>query len=130
MRDALSARGERGEMNEQLTRVSLGQAGNGNTDWDRVRTLTDAEIDAAISGDPDTFALSDAELDAIIASKQADHARYYILQTRDGHFRWYLMGASGAILAAAYEGAATKEEAQAGIMALRAAAIEAAPGAN
>lgn len=117
-------------MNEQITRVSLGQVGSGQTDWDRVRALTDAQIDAAIASDPDAFALCDADLAAITAESPAGHASYQIRKSRDGRFRWYLISGQGAILAAAYEGAATLEEARAGIFALRAAAIEAAPSAS
>ena len=40
-------------MNETVTRRSLKEAVKGRTDWKRVDTLTDAEIDKASAADPD-----------------------------------------------------------------------------
>lgn len=118
-------------MNEQLTRVSLALAGSGQTDWDRVAALTDAEIDAAIAADTDCYALSELEVaSSSTVAVSGGQASYVIRRMENGRFRWFLISAKGEILAASYEAAATVEEAQAGIMALRTAAIEAAPGAN
>jgi len=46
-------------MNEKFTRVSADEAGNGRTDWKRLRALRDSELDKAISTDPDAMTLSD-----------------------------------------------------------------------
>jgi uncharacterized protein (DUF4415 family) len=42
-------------MNDKITKTSLGQGGKGQTDWERVDTLTDEDITQAIANDPDTF---------------------------------------------------------------------------
>lgn len=40
-------------MKERITRVKVGDKTKGKTDWDRVRALTDEEIEAAVGRDPD-----------------------------------------------------------------------------
>ncbi len=47
-----------------IVRRSLSERRPGRTDWDRVRALTDADIEQAVAGDPDAAAaLDDAWLD-------------------------------------------------------------------
>jgi hypothetical protein len=45
-------------MSGKFTRVSLAEAGNGQTDWKRLRALRESELEAAIAADPDCLALS------------------------------------------------------------------------
>ncbi|MBX9664820.1 hypothetical protein [Novosphingobium sp.] len=111
-------------MNEQLTRVSLAKAGKGQTDWDRLRSLTDAQIDAAIAADDDSFALVDAELAALGNSP----ARYELRELKSGSFQVVLVSAQGSVLATAHDHFATRDEARLAIRAISEAAIEAARG--
>lgn len=49
-------------MSGRLTKVSLDVDNKSLTDWERLTALTDAEIDAAISNDPDSFTLNANEI--------------------------------------------------------------------
>lgn len=54
-------------MKPKITTTTLDDRGRGETDWDRVRALSDADIDRAIASDPDETGLEgtwsdDAEL--------------------------------------------------------------------
>jgi len=44
-------------MKQKIITTTLDDRGKGKTDWDRVRALSDAEIDRAIASDPDEAAL-------------------------------------------------------------------------
>lgn len=46
---------------KNITRVTLAQAKlmKGETDWERLRTMTDADIERAVADDPDTMMLDD-----------------------------------------------------------------------
>ncbi len=44
---------------EHIVRRSAEQLKGGDSDWDRVRRLTDEEIDAAIASDPDAAPVAD-----------------------------------------------------------------------
>lgn len=41
-------------MKDSITRTSLGKGGKGQTDWQKVDALSDAEIAKAMAADPDT----------------------------------------------------------------------------
>lgn len=49
-------------MNDKdIVRRSAGQLKGGDSDWERVRRLTDEDIDAAIASDPDAAPVADEE---------------------------------------------------------------------
>lgn len=47
-------------MSEKITRRSLSELGKGDTDWERLDRLTDAEIEAAVAADPDAAPIVDS----------------------------------------------------------------------
>ena len=78
-------------MSERITRVSLAEAVDGDrTDWVRLGALTDQQIDAAIEGNTDSFAMQ---------TNQMSTARYSVYQDGAGQWRWRLTDAQGQILA-------------------------------
>jgi uncharacterized protein YegP (UPF0339 family) len=88
------------------------------TDWQRVRSLTDDQIDAAIANDPDTYAVSGARLGHL-----AGRYHYVIFRGDAGDWRWRLVAKDGEILAEAATGLATRKQAQAAIAGLRSALL-------
>jgi uncharacterized protein YegP (UPF0339 family) len=61
------------------------------TDWARVRTLTDVEIDRAIAADSDTFVAGDDE--------RSIHVRFVVLRGENGSWSWRLVASDGEIIA-------------------------------
>lgn len=59
---------------ERIVRYSLEEVmnlGPGETDWERVRNITDKELEAAIASDPDSdFPLDEGEWELVIPRKQ------------------------------------------------------------
>jgi uncharacterized protein YegP (UPF0339 family) len=81
-------------MSDNIIRTSSDAVSEaGRTDWDRVRKLDDAAIDAAIAHDADTYALD------IEVLGRADSAYHYeVYRQEDGAYRWRLLsGKSGAV---------------------------------
>lgn len=72
---ASSRQDERGRKSEgRIVRYTLEEAKNlgpGKTDWERVRNITDEELEAAIASDPDSdFPLDEGEWEIVIPKKQ------------------------------------------------------------
>jgi uncharacterized protein YegP (UPF0339 family) len=84
------------------------------TDWQRIKALTDREIDAAIADDADSYAVS-----AMGLGHQKGRYTYNLYRDKDGAWHWQVVAQDGRILAAAAGGLATRELAQAAIAELR-----------
>ena len=70
-------------MSEKLTRVSLAKAANGRTEWKRLRSLSDRELDLAISADPDCLVLADY----VVSSGEARVLRHVVHAYRFGRLK-------------------------------------------
>jgi uncharacterized protein YegP (UPF0339 family) len=81
-------------MSDNIIRTSSGADGDA-TDWDRIRALTDEQIEQAIASDPDTYAVKDAEL----LGARGTSFRYQLHRDGEGHWRWALCSAAGEVLA-------------------------------
>ena len=91
-------------MSDSVTRISLDAAlDDDRTDWARLRELSDADIDAAMANDPDSFGLP----------RPASEAAYEIYQGSARDWRWRLRVGDGQVVAetavgyASYEAVAT-----------------------
>lgn len=94
-------------MNGNVTRVNSDAAVEGDlTDWERLRSLTEAAIEAAILHDPDTFPAEEADL---ARSKGVIH-RYQIFSDVGGRWRWALRSIGGEVLAVGGESYASRDE--------------------
>lgn len=114
---ALSARDGRGGMNAKITRRSSGEAVEGDlTDWDRVRALTDEDIEAAIANDPEASLGLDGSRSAV---------RGVIFKDKEGAWRWRLIGANGEAIADSPKSYTDRSEVDRAINTLRAAIIAA-----
>lgn len=98
-----------GGMSEQTTIVSLAQGGNGLTDWDRLARMSDADVDASIACDDDTFVPADSELGVQVLSSRT---RCRIRRRRDGRFSWSVVEGNGTVLAEDRRGAMTRSKAR------------------
>ena len=106
-------------MSGNFTRISLPVDNESSaTDWQRVKSLTDREIDAAIANDPDAYAVATTQL-----GHQAGRYHYRIFRDAAGGWRWQLVSKEGQVLAEAAAGMATRNAAQAAIGELRAALL-------
>ncbi len=76
-------------MNETVTRRSLKEVVKGHTDWKRVDTLSDADIDAAIAADPDAAPALDHDwfIDAELVMPRPKQA--ISLRVDADVLRWY-----------------------------------------
>lgn len=93
-------------MNARITRIALASAGDGGlTDWGRLRRMTDAEIDAAVATDPDSFVWNADE-----APQKASVVRYELYQS-ESVWRWRLRAKDGEILAIGPDGFADRNAA-------------------
>jgi uncharacterized protein YegP (UPF0339 family) len=105
-------------MSGDITRISMTEAvKEDRTDWQRVRAMTDDQIDAAIASDPDTFAMDDK---AATAKKPLDFV-YFIYSDGGGEWRWRLERSDGRVLAYGAEAYATQNDVTRAVAALRAA---------
>ncbi len=96
-------------------------AADGDTDWNRVRALTDRDIDAAIADDPDAATLSDTE----IARYQVAQVRYEITHGTDDRFHWRMIDQHGAVMAQDGGGFGSRTAALAAVEAVRQAPLSA-----
>lgn len=88
-------------MSEHITRLSLDAAlDQDRTDWARLRGLTDAEIEAAIAADADSFALEE--------DSAGSATQYRVRKDKTGGWSWSLVGADGKVLAVAPGSYATR----------------------
>ena len=102
-------------MSEKITKAGSGGAVEEDlTDWDRVRALTDREIEEAIRDDPDTFALEEGDVPPF---------QGLIYRDREGKWRWRLLGPNGEAVADSPRGYADRAEVDRAIQALRKAII-------
>ncbi len=78
-------------MSEHITRVSLDEALDADrTDWARLASVSDADLDAAIEADTDTFALAE----------DSANLRWLVFQDGVGKtWRWRLTDATGEAIA-------------------------------
>jgi uncharacterized protein YegP (UPF0339 family) len=106
-------------MSGGITRVSMNEAvKEDRTDWQRVRALTDEQIDAAIAADPDTFAMGDG-----LQGHQGNPLKfvYFIYSDKVGEWRWRLERSDGRVVAYGAETYVTQNEAARAVGALRTA---------
>ncbi len=83
-------------MNEKFIRIDMNAASNHTqTDWGRLRGLNDADIEAALSTDPDAYALSDVEM----LGRDGASYRYKLIKHANSNWHWALVDAEGKILA-------------------------------
>ena len=98
-------------MSGRTTRRHLGEAARrGETDWKRLRGLTDEEIEAAVAEDSDSFLLEDADVPAI---------RGVIFRDSAGEWRWRLIAPDGRAIADAPRGYTDRDEVDRAILELR-----------
>jgi uncharacterized protein YegP (UPF0339 family) len=106
-------------MSGDITRISMTEAvKEDRTDWQRVRALTDAQIDAAIESDPDTFAMDDKRA---ATEKTPLEFVYFIYSDGGGEWRWRLERSDGRVVAHGAEAYATQNDVTRAVAALRAA---------
>ena len=95
-------------MKDKITRVSLGAAIERDlTDWKRLRSLTDEEIESAIANDPDAEPGSTASVQGLI------------FLDAEGAWRWRPITRDGEAIADSPTGYADRSEVDRAIKALR-----------
>lgn len=102
-------------MNGKHFRTDLDAELESRTDWDRLRALTDDQLEAAIDADPDSFAHSEFEQ----VGRSGASAHYLVYRDRTGQFRWRLRAANGEILAMSPEGYVSRQDVEDAITQLR-----------
>ena len=106
-------------MSGNFIRISSPVDSDGSaTDWQRIKSLTDEEIDAAIASDTDAYTIVATQL-----GHQAGRYHYKIFQDSTGAWHWQLVSKDGRILAAAANGLTSRKSAQAAIAELRSALL-------
>lgn len=79
-------------MSEKLTRVTLDtEFDSSATDWERLASMTEEDIERAIADDPDWAAFNDV-------SEHQKQAGFSLFIGPDGHWRWLLSDESGAVI--------------------------------
>ena len=87
-------------MSEHITRVSLDEAvSRDRTDWARLRSLSDDEIEHAAATDDDSFSL-------------AADAHYVVAKDQQGGWNWKLVDAGGVVIATGGVSHASQAEAR------------------
>lgn len=99
-------------MSGKITRISLDEAlkaaaTESQTDWHRVRALTDKDIDAAIASDPDSWAPDENEL-----KRRPKPGHYQVYRDGTGKYRWRLLAADGSVVAEGAQAFATRKQMQ------------------
>jgi uncharacterized protein YegP (UPF0339 family) len=103
-------------MNAKLTRIaSDAESDESLTDWARLRALTDEEIETAIAGDPDSYAIEQGEE----LGRKGASFRYQIYRDPGESWRWRLVSANGEILAVGGQGFPSRKAVAAAISSLR-----------
>lgn len=105
-------------MSGKITKISLNEAlkaaaSDSQTDWERLRSMSDEDIDAAIASDPDTWAIDDEEL-----KRRPKPGRYEIYRDVGGQYRWRLLAADGSIVADGAQSFATLKQTKAALASL------------
>ena len=107
-------------MNGNVTRVSSDEAVEADsTDWQRLRSLTDEDLEAAIRNDPDSFPLEEAD----IVRQMGSRHRYEVFRDAGGCWRWALRSVGGEVLAVSGRAHASRSEALQSIEDVRLALI-------
>ena len=103
-------------MSAKFTRIGLEEESEASrTDWARLRALTDAEIEAAIADDPDSYAFAQGEE----TGRKGASFRYQIYRDAGDSWRWRLLSAKGEVLAVGGQGFPTRKDVRAAIANLR-----------
>ena len=98
-------------MSGSYTRIGLDEDRDGaRTDWTRLQSLSDADIDAAIAGDPDSYPV---ETDLI--GRRGGSYAYQLHQDGTGAWRWALRSAAGEVLAVSGKAFASRAAAEAAL---------------
>lgn len=106
-------------MSGKFTRVSLPVANEGaRTDWTRLKSLSDAEIDAAMALDHDSYAIANHRL-----GHASGRYHYQMFYDNQGAWRWRLVSEDGTIFAEAAHGFKSKTEMMAALSKMRAALL-------
>lgn len=106
-------------MSGKTIRIDLDAASEMNrTDWQRVRMLCDADIDAAISDDPDWLAFEGDDF----RKASANEYIYQVIKVED-RWTWRLVAADGSVIAVGPADFATKRAVTDALRGLRAALI-------
>lgn len=106
-------------MNGIYTRIGLSEDRDGTrTDWARLRSLTDADIDAAIADDPDSY-----RVDTDLIGRRGGSYAYQLYADSKGTWRWALRSAAGEVLAVSGKSFATRASAEAALAELREALL-------
>lgn len=102
-------------MNEKSTRIGLAaDIDSGRTDWQRVKSLSDAEIDAAIATDSAAYGI-----ETELLGHKSGQYHYVIYRDETGAWRWKLQARDGTVLAEAPQGRASRKAVLASIAKLR-----------
>jgi uncharacterized protein YegP (UPF0339 family) len=98
-------------MSERITRISLAEASKGGrTDWERLRTITDEELESSIANDPDASLGPDGEMGRLAA---------LVFRDTRGEWRWRLLGPDGRAIADSPRGYADRDDVDKAIRKLR-----------
>lgn len=101
-------------MNGKVTRIGLDEDSKGSsTDWARLRSLTEEEIELAIAADDDAY-----RLDEFLGRTGASY-RYVIYLDRSERWRWRLLAAGGEVIAVSGQAFPSRDAVQAAIETLR-----------
>lgn len=98
-------------MNGKITRINSDTAVSGDlTDWERLRGLTDEEIETAVATDPDSGFVTDDEIRPL---------RGLIFRDSQGKWRWRLIAPDGRPIADSPGSYADRADVDRAIQALR-----------
>lgn len=96
-------------MNERITRVGLDDPIESRTDWARLRSLTEDDLERAIADDPDTFTVH----------RRPVKMRFEVFQDKANEWRWKLVHGNGSVIADSAEGYRDRRDAERGIELVR-----------
>jgi uncharacterized protein YegP (UPF0339 family) len=103
-------------MNARIARIGSPVDNEGSrTDWARLRALTDAEIETAIAGDPDSYELRESDL----LGRSGASFRYEVYEDKGQEWRWRLLSANGEVLALGAQAYPSRDDVETAIVALR-----------
>ncbi len=88
------------------------------TDWARLKSLSDDDIDFAIADDVDAYAL-----ETEVLGRRGSAYRYEVYQTIESQFGWRLVSSDGRIFATSDQSFASKGDALKAISEVRAALL-------
>lgn len=101
-------------MSDDITRITLDTAiESDQTDWARLRAISDADIEKAIAEDPDTFEVSPKNFEKDVG------ARYEVFKDAAGRYRWRLQNAAGVVIAKSAQSYSSKDAVMSAIASLR-----------